>query len=408
MLYLHEMIEIQSMFSRKKRIDLLYIEGPGDVVESLKSWHSGEDLDSETSRTFSGQVFDFCRANNLSAIALSTYREAKYAQRGNIEAMSSPRRLFKGSLGYHLGQIINALYIICYVLRFRPKYLHLTSGCADWFTLSAIKLTSTKVFPHFHNTLWPAGFGPPRSLAKRFQSKLDSFFLRHVATAGFCCSAEIRRQIAEMTNHSSCPMFVFIPQFNRGFFNFKPPSFPQDGRPFIITFAGRVEENKGVFDLLKIADKLRQLPIEIHICGDGTSLAELKASCSKLNLDDSVRIFGRLNRTELIQKYNVSNAVIVPTRSTFAEGFAMVAAEAILLHRPIISTPVVPALELLKSAAVEATTNDVDSFVACIKVLSSDKQLYQSKVNACADLREQFLDGSLGLTEILKKSLPVR
>lgn len=396
------------MLPRRKRVDLLYIEGPGDIVESLKSWHSGDDLVSETSMTFSGQIFEFCRKNGLSAVAISTYGEEKYVQCGDIEAVSAPKPAFKGSIGYFLSQIIGGLRIVGYVLRYRPKYLHLTSGCASWFTLTALKLTSTKVFPHFHNTLWPAGFEPSQSFAKAIRSKLDSFFLRRIATAAFCCSSEIKRQISKLTDGLSCPVHVFTPQFNRIFFECKPPIFPPDGSPFVLTFAGRIEENKGVFDLLTIADHLRQRPLEIHICGGGASLTELRAECSALKLQDIVHIHGRLDRAALVQKYEASHAVIVPTKSTFAEGFAMVAAEAVLLHRPIISSAVVPALELLKSAALEAKTNDVDSFVECIKMFLSDQELYVSKVAACSLLREQFLNSSLGLTEILKKSLPIQ
>ena len=44
-----------------KKIDLMYVEGPGDVVEVLRKWHKQEDVLSETSQTFSGQVFDFCK-----------------------------------------------------------------------------------------------------------------------------------------------------------------------------------------------------------------------------------------------------------------------------------------------------------------------------------------------------------
>ena len=48
----------------------------------------------------------------------------------------------------------------------------------------------------------------------------------------------------------------------------------------------------------------------------------------------------------------------------------MTAAEAILVGRPVITNSVVPALEVLRPACVEARTNDVDSYVAAILKLS--------------------------------------
>ena len=53
------------MFKTKKIIDLIYIERIGDVVEALTCWYNQEDVITETSRTFSGQVFDFCKKISL-------------------------------------------------------------------------------------------------------------------------------------------------------------------------------------------------------------------------------------------------------------------------------------------------------------------------------------------------------
>jgi len=49
-----------SLNLRNKKFDLIYIEGPGDLVESFRRWYNKEDVITETSRTFSGQFFDFC------------------------------------------------------------------------------------------------------------------------------------------------------------------------------------------------------------------------------------------------------------------------------------------------------------------------------------------------------------
>ena len=71
----------------------------------------------------------------------------------------------------------------------------------------------------------------------------------------------------------------------------------------------------------------------------------------------------------------LSHAAIVPTRSNFAEGFAMTAAEAILSGRPVITSRVVPALEVLRPACVEARPDDIDSYVEQILKLINDPQL---------------------------------
>jgi glycogen synthase len=97
--------------------------------------------------------------------------------------------------------------------------------------------------------------------------------------------------------------------------------------------------------------------------------------------------------------------VIVPTRSDFDEGFAKVAAEAILLNRPAICSSTVPAVEVLKNAVVEVASEDIESYVNNIRRLLADAQFYDSLCQSCPLFREQFLGGSQGLTSVLEKCI---
>ena len=81
----------------------------------------------------------------------------------------------------------------------------------------------------------------------------------------------------------------------------------------------------------------------------------------------------------------------------------MTAAEAILAGRPLITNPVVPALELLRPACVEARTNDVDSYVDGVLKLISDREYYESLRRACPELAKPFYDREQGLTAVLKQ-----
>jgi glycosyltransferase involved in cell wall biosynthesis len=103
--------------------------------------------------------------------------------------------------------------------------------------------------------------------------------------------------------------------------------------------------------------------------------------------------------------YARSHVSIVPTRSNFKEGLAMTAAEAILAGRPVITNPVVPALEILRPACVETKTNNIDSYVKAILALIDDPNQYRILCNACHGLQGQFYDREQGLSAILKKIL---
>jgi hypothetical protein len=101
-----------------------------------------------------------------------------------------------------------------------------------------------------------------------------------------------------------------------------------------------------------------------------------------------------------------SHAAIIPTRGGFEEGLAMTAVEPILLGRPIVTNPVVPALELLQSAAVSAVTEDVMSYVEAILLLVDSSEVYERLTLACANLREQFFDSRKSFRAALEKAIP--
>ena len=84
----------------------------------------------------------------------------------------------------------------------------------------------------------------------------------------------------------------------------------------------------------------------------------------------------------------------------------MTAAEAALAGRPVITSPVVPALEVLRPACSEAVTDDPESYVTAIRRLLDDAALYERLRAACPAAAAPFLDRSLGLAAVLDRVLP--
>jgi GT2 family glycosyltransferase/glycosyltransferase involved in cell wall biosynthesis len=390
--------------SESDRFDIMYVEGPGDVVESFRRWNSQEDVLTETSLTYSGQFFDFCKANNLKTYAISYHKEAKQEITPQFHVENLPKLILGRGALYHLSQILYGLRLVAIAIRLRPKYLDVTSGVTYWFVLSPVKLFGIKIVSHLHNCLWPIGYRPS-GLNKRILLALDGWFFRRIAAMSLCVSPEIERQIEMITGASHRPIYQFRGQFYRKDFEHPPLPLPHNQKPFNIVFAGRVERNKGVFDLLDMAEQLRNDGVTFEICGGGRALEELQQECQQRGLGDIVSIKGNLQRPQLLAAYARAHVVIVPTRSDFDEGFAKVAAEAILLNRPAICSSVVPAIEVLKNAVIEVTAEDLDGYVNTIKQLLFDSKYYESLCQNCPSLREQFLDGTQGLTSMLQKSV---
>jgi glycosyltransferase involved in cell wall biosynthesis len=124
-----------------------------------------------------------------------------------------------------------------------------------------------------------------------------------------------------------------------------------------------------------------------------------------MRLGNVVDIRGRVEPNILRQILLESHAAIVPTRSEFAEGMAMTAIEPVLLGRPVITSPVVPALEVLRDACLSAVTDDTSSYAAAIITLAFSRDLYDRLVSSCSTLREIFFDRDQSFEAALMKAI---
>jgi glycogen synthase len=66
-----------------------------------------------------------------------------------------------------------------------------------------------------------------------------------------------------------------------------------------VIYVGRVQREKGVFDVVEIADRLeRKYPgrLRYEVCGSGSDLEELKQAIEGRRLGEVVKVMGRLKR----------------------------------------------------------------------------------------------------------------
>jgi glycogen(starch) synthase len=374
-------------------LDVLYCEGPGDTVASYASWKHGTDHLSETSLTFSGQFFEFCRLENLTFHAVSYCTRAETVVDEMSTVSNLPRRELRiPKIGYELTVFLYALRLLMLALRERPKIIFVNSGVTDWAYLPLLWLSGAKIVSILHNAVWPEGFRPT-GIGAKLRHAVYRFVWQHCIWHTLAVSAACGRQVTEIAG--PVPVTVFKASFPAASFQKIPAPKDHASKPFRVMFAGRIEENKGVFDILSMAEKLPD--IEFTLCGDGYALDEVRRQAGS-----NVTIIGRLNRAELVARYLETHVVIVPTRSTFPEGFAMVVAEAILLLRPVVTSPVVPASEVFAGALMLARTDDARSYAEAIREIQMDEQLYLHLVANALLLRPSILDDSTAFLAALR------
>lgn len=389
-----------------KSLRIVYAVGPEDVIQSYKHWIKGEQSLVQVSETYSSQFFDVCQEFNADAyvIAQANNHEVIYSDRLKIEKMIVPFPKASGLL-YHWRQIIYGIKLLISTLRFRANVLIASSGTTHWFVLYLFSWLGIRVIPSVHCVLW-------REYSQQSLGEKLILFLSRDLFASKCegilaVSHEIKRQIERLTAKNHPPVFEFHPSYREKYFaEIAPP--PTTRSPFNILFAGRIEYNKGVFDLLEIAKNIAAAgitDIHFHLCGTGSQLDPLRQAVVQAGLEKNFFCHGYLMQNQMRQMFSISHVVVIPTRTEFVEGFNRVVAESILCGRPAITSPVCPALSYVSEAVIEVPPEDVNAYAQGILALYRDTDLYEVKRSASQQLQYQFYDRDRTWGNSLKKIL---
>jgi glycosyltransferase involved in cell wall biosynthesis len=385
---------------------IVYVSGgAADIINAHRHWMQGVEDPSQVSRTFSGQVASYVIEAGADALLISFNQRRETLVDGRMTLVHLGHRERSG-LGYYVEGVRNALRVLARARRFRADVVLVDSGALPFFTLSLFRAAGIRPVPILHNTLWPAG-NPPRSGKDRVMQRLDETFWRSFDGPALTVSPEGERQIATARRHGRGRVHQFRPMFCRPYFDAIAPV-PSLDWPFTMLFVGRAVREKGLFLLLDAAihlERVRRIPVRWIVCGDGDDLAAFRAAVTDAGMEHTVDVRGWTTPAQLQAIYADVHALIVPTTSGFAEGFAMTAVEAVLAGRPFVSNRVVPALELLAPAAVEADVDDAISHADAVATFATDRAVYDEKRRACAGLAETYFDERHGLKAALHRAL---
>lgn len=375
--------------SDMSRIRIAYLSGPVDAREVHDCWTDGREF-SLFGTSYLTQFFQLCSEIGAASLVVTTLAgKRSQARREQTDILNFPPSRRSGLL-YHVATAWSVLRICGRIARFRPHAVILTAHQDYWFLFLFLRLVGVRIIPSAHCALWRPFI--PTAWHLRALLWCNGMFLRRCVSHAMAISRVAADQMREISR-GAVTVHEIKPTYARGQFSgYAPATF---SRPMRILFAARVEANKGVFDLVEIARMLqsrRPGDFRFDICGEGSDLDSVRKRVMDSCLSDVVSVHGFCDRDKLSRLLSSCHVVIAPTRSDFEEGFNKSCLEAVLAHRPFISSPVCPAIYSLEPAAVVVPPDDVAAYRDALLELADNPSLYEEKSAACRALQEDYFE----------------
>jgi glycosyltransferase involved in cell wall biosynthesis len=240
--------------------------------------------------------------------------------------------------GRYLGAWLGALRIGARLLRWRPQ--RILCGCSGEMLLIAVIVARILRVPCIHSR--HNEFSERRGI-RRVGTLVDRFATRR-CDAIVCHGPFLARQVA-LLGFPARRTFQFevdLRAFVAAPDGAKPP--PDvvrfvAGLDAVFAFVGRIQADKGVFDLLDafagLAGAHRQIGL-IYV-GDGKDMPHLSRKAGSLPGARNVLLLGRLPHAQLPSIMRTIAAVVTPTRPEFPEGRCMTVLEALVHGVPVIA-----------------------------------------------------------------------
>ncbi|WP_117190448.1 glycosyltransferase family 4 protein [Rhizobium terrae] len=366
-----------------------FIAGPGDVAGTFDHWIEGR-FDPRTPVVAYSTMF-YTLIEKLQAMALLIAEPENLPKHRDprFRFVSIPRARPSGSLSYRKASFTFSRKVVRELHEYQPHVL-LMGVDTPWWVVSSIP-RNTKIVLTAHNNFWPMGL-EPKSIKDRLKRRMTSLSIRRVE-AGVCTSEETRRQVVELAGGKAERFYAEVPQLLSKFL----ASPRQSDQLRDILFLGRLQEEKGIFDLLAAFENTaaRYPHITLAFAGAGEAEAELRRRIAASSFSGRIRMLGQLNADDVHQQLAQTDLLACPTRSTFPEGLALVVVEAAAHGVPSILSSVVPAKELVAGACIEFPADDVRAFSSALNLLASDtRKLHELRTTLIQD-RQKFFDRSL-------------
>lgn len=364
-----------------------YVAGPGDAVGTFRHWALGEQDPRVPVVTYSSMFYELIGKLGAKALILTEPAGLPATPDARFEFVVTPRLRPVGFFAWHLANFRFSRLVLQQIARHRPHVVVVGTDAPIWVFRGLSR--RVKVVLTAHNTFWPMG-----RRSGSLKSRVKEFIIRKSlvrVASGVCTSQECARQVAALLGGAE-RLFVEIPQVASAYHAAEHRA----GNLSKLLFLGRIEENKGVFDLLTAFEALAAEFGSLHLdfAGSGAAEAELRHRIAGSAVQNRVRFLGQLSAEGVHAALEHADVLVCPTRSSFNEGLALVVIEAAVHGVPSVLSSVVPAKDLMAGACVEFPADDVAGLTTALRRMAAEPEVYATLRRAVASKSPLFRGGA--------------
>lgn len=169
------------------------------------------------------------------------------------------------------------------------------------------------------------------------------------------------------------------------------------GRAFRLLYVGAMSEEKGVGDLIKafqIVSNSCPAQFELHLIGSGVELERYQRESVVLN-EGTVVFYGQQPKQFVREKMKEVDAIVIPSRPSYAEGLPNSVVEGLVNCLPLIVTRHASTEKRLTNGINSIISNPVnpESLASNIIMLFRSPSLYESISSQCLRLYDELFIG---------------
>ncbi|MCC5971109.1 MAG: glycosyltransferase family 4 protein [Pararhodobacter sp.] len=375
--------------AQNEALRIAFHAGPGDAAGSFDHWMTGEHDPRVPLMAYSTQFYTLIDRIDADATIVTEPPHQPEHSHPRFQFAPIARDRTKRRLGWHLEHNLYARRFVAEMRRIRPHVVVMGIDFPFWAYTALPR--DTAVIISIHNTFWPMG-RRSKDARSRLKLALAGRGLRRM-TSAVCTSPECARQLAALTGRQAgqdAGFFVEMPQLPD---TRLPPVRLREAAKNML-FLGRIEANKGVFDLLAAFCNIagRHSDINLTFAGTGSAGPALQEAIAATPHAGRIQFPGQLSADGVLTALQAADLLICPTRSSFNEGLALVVLDAAAAGVPSLASSVVPAQELVPDACAVFPADDTDALQKTLDHLVSDHTAYQALVTGTAPARAQVLD----------------